>query len=90
MTVNKRPDISRPRESHKERKQKLDFQDHEHKLLVEKQEFNEHMLQLGDHESAERCLLGLRARIIAVESEYQDSRKSLLSRTEAQTEWEAC
>ena len=90
MTVNSGSDISRLRESHKERKQRLDFQDHEHKILVEKREFYEHMLQLGDHESAERCLLGLRARITAVESEYQDSRKPLLSRTEAQTEWEAC
>ena len=89
-TTVKRPDTSRPRESHKERKQGLDFQNDEQKILDQKRDFYEHMLQLGDHESAEQCLSGLRARIIIVESEYQDSRKPLLSRTEVQTEREAC
>ena len=80
MEFSRRPGISRPRDSHRERKQELEFQAHEHDVLVKKREFYEHMLQLGDHESAERCLSGLRERITAVEDRSANRVGGVLAR----------
>ena len=62
------PGISRPRYSHRERKQEFEHENQEQAIIATKLKLYEQMLQLGDSETAEMCLSDLRNSIAVVEN----------------------
>jgi len=67
MKINSRPDISEPRDSQRQQRSDLATEGYDHRILMEKQEFYERHLRLGNHETAEMYLRDITRRIVAAE-----------------------